>query len=76
MLSLICLEIKSREVIKAKQCYWHVSKQIQIDAQKVHLETKPKLLSSRGARSSSNLFAVVIGSRKGILATFKSVFKS
>lgn len=65
---------QGKTVIKAKQCYWHVSKQIQIDAEKVHLETKTKLLNSRGTRSSSNLFAAVIGSRKGILATFKRVF--
>lgn len=65
---------QGKTVIKAKQCYWHMNKQIQIDAQKVHLETKTKLLNSRGTRFSSNLFAVGIGSRKGILATFKRVF--
>jgi len=32
---------------------------------------KTKLLNSRGTRFSNNLFAVVMGSRKGISATFK-----
>lgn len=59
MLSLIRLEINSggKKVIKAKQLCWHVSKPIQINKKKVHLEMKTKLLYSRGMRLSNNILA-------------------